>query len=80
MQFTYYDMKHVAISLVTPSGGPRAGDTQVGVRGVGFRDFTSGVAGIGELVHEPDGILKQGIKCKFGDNDMVSAATDEGLP
>ena len=29
LQFTYYDMRHVAVSLLTPAGGPRTGATQV---------------------------------------------------
>lgn len=64
LQFTYFDMAHVAVSLLTPSGGPNAGATQLRVNGVYFRDMSSGAAGV----------RLQGLKCKFGANDMVPAA------
>ena len=65
LQFTYYDMRHVAISLLTPAGGPRAGATPLLVRGHALRDLSSG-GGIG--------VRRQGLKCKFGANDMVYAS------
>ena len=68
LQYTYYDMRVVAVSLLTPSGGPRLGGTQLTVHGAGFRDFSSGVSGV----------LQQGLKCKFGANDMVSATRTGG--
>ena len=64
LHFTYYDMHYVAVSLLTPAGGPTAGMTRLLVNGIGLRDFTSGV----------DGTRMQGIKCKFGDNEMVPAS------
>ncbi len=64
LQFTYYDMRYVAISLVTPAGGPRAGATPLLVRGHALRDLSSGTA---------FGVRLQGLKCKVGENDMVPA-------
>ena len=63
LQFTYYDMQRVAVSLLTPSGGPRSGNTKLRVDGVNFRDLSSGAGGV----------RLQGLKCKFGSNDMVNA-------
>jgi hypothetical protein len=63
LQFTYYDMAYAGVSLLTPAGGPNAGDTQLRVNGVYFRDLSSGAAGQ----------RLQGLKCKFGANDMVPA-------
>ena len=63
LQFTYYDMNHVAISYLTPSGGPRAGAVPLLVHGKGFRDLSAGVGRV----------FRQGLRCKFGSNDMVDA-------
>ena len=63
LQFNYYEHAAIHVSLLTPRGGPRHGGTQLLVHGVGFRDLTSGV----------NGVVMQGIKCKFGQNDMVNA-------
>ena len=63
LQFTYYDMSQVHVSLLTPAGGPNAGATRLQVHGVFFRDLTSGATGQ----------RLQGLKCKFGANDMVAA-------
>ena len=73
LQFNYYDQTTIHVSVLTPRGGPRYGGTKVLVHGVGFRDLTSGV----------NGVVKQGIKCKFGQNDMVNATkglSHEGDP
>ena len=63
LQFTYYDMSLVHVSLLTPAGGPNAGATRLQINGVFFSDLTSGVGGQ----------RLQGLKCKFGTNDMVPA-------
>ena len=63
LHFTYYDWDAVHVSLLTPRGGPRHGNTQLYVQGAGFRDLGSGV----------NGVLMHGVKCKFGENDMVNA-------
>ena len=68
LQYTYYDMAHVAVSLLTPAGGPRTGATRLHVLGTSFRDMSSGAAG--ERL--------QGIKCKYGTNDMVNATRKSG--
>ena len=70
LQFTYFDHDAVHVSLLTPRGGPRQGGTQLLVQGAGFRDLGSGV----------NGVLMQGIKCKFGANDMVNATKAWGDP
>jgi hypothetical protein len=64
LQFTYYDMRYVAVSHITPAGGPAAGATPLLVRGHALRDLSSGTA---------MGVRLQGLKCKFGENDMVHA-------
>lgn len=56
-------MNYVAVSLLTPAGGPIAGGTALRVDGVGLRDLSGGVSGV----------RLQGMKCKFGENDMVPA-------
>ena len=71
LQYTYYDMRHVHISRLDPSGGPSTGGTAITVWGVSFRDLTSGAGGV-------HGARLQGIKCKYGTNDMVHATRKRG--
>ena len=71
LQFTYYDMRHVTISRLDPNGGPSTGGTAVTVWGASFRDLTSGAGGV-------HGTRLQGIKCKYGTNDMVHATRRTG--
>ena len=75
LQFTYYDMRAVYVSLLRPRGGPRQGATALRVTGYGFRDLTGGVGGYRPGVL-PASERRQGLKCKFGDNDMVPATLD----
>ena len=72
LQYTYYDMRHVYVSLITPAGGPTAGETRVLLNGAGFRDFPS-LALTGTRSGVPPGVRMHGIKCKYGQNEMVNA-------
>ena len=64
LQFTYYDMRAVYVSLLRPRGGPRQGATALRVTGYGFRDLTGGVGGYRPGVL-PASERRQGLKCKF---------------
>ena len=63
-----YDMRVVAVSLLTPSGGPRLGGTQLTVHGAASATFRAACRAM----------RQQALKCKFGANDMVSATRTGG--
>eukprot|EP00966_Prymnesium_polylepis_P283438 6548686-Prymnesium_polylepis.1 len=72
LMYTYYDMRHVHVSTLTPRGGPLNGATRLRVAGYGFRDLTGGVGGYRQGF-SPAHIVKQGLHCKLGANAMVYA-------
>ena len=58
--FLYYNLSHIAIAALRPSGGRRSGGTLVRLRGTGFVDHGGAV---------------QGPKCRFGDLVVPATVT-----